>query len=85
MELDYTIKAAMEVVMDEGSKIAQWELSYLGVQADRGENVYDKAIIQNKDVEEEVKVYLLSGKYPDQCKSKEEKTFSEEECTVCLQ
>ena len=54
------------------SEIAQRELSDLGVQED-GENTYDKTIVWDKDVEEEIKVYLLSGKYPDRWKSKEEK------------
>ena len=71
MELDDTTKA-MEVVVDEGSELAQRELSDRGVQED-GENTYDKTIIWDKDVEEEIKVYLLSGKYSDRCKSKEEK------------
>ena len=74
MELD-DANEAMEIELDEVNGMMQIVMDDVDVAVDGdldGDNADDRKMVWNKDIEEEIKMYLQHGRYPDRCKKKKE-------------
>ena len=70
MEVD--MSEAMESELEGASEVLRTTTDVPDVESN-GESSNDKEIVWNEDVEEEMKLYLLTGSYPARCQKKEEK------------